>query len=164
MGPATSSIVSIIPLTFSATSPPKQSKPSSDLLSILPLRHNQPPTSFSSSTNNLPLVGPKNHIPSANPSNNLSNIKQHQPAKQPKNQSTSATSSRASVTNQHFSHPRHNSYNNQGTKTDFDNKRQQRDYYRKVNHVAIEGPITQTKWSYIPITFTAQDVNLVPTY
>jgi hypothetical protein len=48
-----------------------------------------------------------------------------------------------------------------GSNTDFDNKRQHRDYYRQVNHVAIEGPITQTKWSHIPITFTDQDINLV---
>jgi hypothetical protein len=34
------------------------------------------------------------------------------------------------------------------------------DYYREVNHVAIEGPITQTKWSHIPINFSAKDVNL----
>jgi hypothetical protein len=47
-----------------------------------------------------------------------------------------------------------------GSNTDFDNKRQQRDYYRQVNHVAVKGPITQTKWSHIPITFLAQDINL----
>jgi hypothetical protein len=46
--------------------------------------------------------------------------------------------------------------------TNFDTKRQRRDYYRQVNHVAIEGPITQTKWSHMPITFSAQDVNLAP--
>jgi hypothetical protein len=34
------------------------------------------------------------------------------------------------------------------------------DYYREGNHVAVEGPITQTKWSHIPITFSTQDVNL----
>jgi hypothetical protein len=33
-------------------------------------------------------------------------------------------------------------------------------YYRQVNHVVVEGPITQTKWSHMPITFSAQDVNL----
>jgi hypothetical protein len=38
--------------------------------------------------------------------------------------------------------------------------RQHQDYYREVNHVAIEGPTTQTKWSHIPITFSAHDVNL----
>jgi hypothetical protein len=35
-----------------------------------------------------------------------------------------------------------------------------RDYYREVNNVAIEGSITQTKWSHIPIAFSAEDVNL----
>jgi hypothetical protein len=34
------------------------------------------------------------------------------------------------------------------------------DYYGQVNHVAVEGPITQTKWSHMPITLSAQDVNL----
>jgi hypothetical protein len=37
---------------------------------------------------------------------------------------------------------------------------QQRDYYRQVNHIVIEGPITQTEWSRIPITFTTQYINL----
>jgi hypothetical protein len=36
----------------------------------------------------------------------------------------------------------------------------QRIDYREVNHVAIEGPIMQTKWSHMHITFYAQDVNL----
>jgi hypothetical protein len=47
-----------------------------------------------------------------------------------------------------------------GSNTNFDTKRQRRDYYRETNHVAIECPITQTKWSHMPITFSAQDVNL----
>jgi hypothetical protein len=40
------------------------------------------------------------------------------------------------------------------------NKRQQRDYYHQVNHVVIEGPMIKTKWSHIPITFSAEDINL----
>jgi hypothetical protein len=47
-----------------------------------------------------------------------------------------------------------------GSNTNFETKRQHQDYYREVNHIAIEGPITQTKWSHIPITFSTQDVNL----
>jgi hypothetical protein len=47
-----------------------------------------------------------------------------------------------------------------GSNTNFNSKRQRRDYYREVNHIANEGPITQTKWSHIPITFSVQDVNL----
>jgi hypothetical protein len=38
--------------------------------------------------------------------------------------------------------------------------RQRRDYYREVNHVVVEGLITQTKWSQILITFSAKDANL----
>jgi hypothetical protein len=41
-----------------------------------------------------------------------------------------------------------------------DTKRQRRDHYQQVNDVAVEGPITQTKWSHMPITFSAQDVSL----
>jgi hypothetical protein len=47
-----------------------------------------------------------------------------------------------------------------GSNTDFNTKRQCHDYYRQVNHVVIEDPITQTKWSHMPITFFSQDVKL----
>jgi hypothetical protein len=47
-----------------------------------------------------------------------------------------------------------------GSNTDFDTKQQHRDYYQEVNHVVVKCPITQTKWSHIPITFSVQDVNL----
>jgi hypothetical protein len=36
-----------------------------------------------------------------------------------------------------------------------------REYYHQVNHVTVEGPIRQTKWSHIPLTFTTVDVKLV---
>jgi hypothetical protein len=47
-----------------------------------------------------------------------------------------------------------------GSNIDFDTKRQCPDYYRQVNHVVIQGPITQIKWSHMPITFSSQDVKL----
>jgi hypothetical protein len=47
-----------------------------------------------------------------------------------------------------------------GTNTNIEIKRQRRDYYRQVNHVVVEGPMTQTKWSHMPIAFSSQDVNL----
>jgi hypothetical protein len=47
-----------------------------------------------------------------------------------------------------------------GSNTDFKTKRQRRNYYRQVNHVIVEGPITYTKWSHMPITFSSQDINL----
>jgi hypothetical protein len=43
-----------------------------------------------------------------------------------------------------------------GSNTDFNTKRQRRDYYREVNHVVVECPITQTKWSHILITFSTK--------
>jgi hypothetical protein len=43
---------------------------------------------------------------------------------------------------------------------DFEMKRQKRDHYRSVNHVALTGPVVQTKWSHVPLTFDARDVDL----
>jgi hypothetical protein len=48
-----------------------------------------------------------------------------------------------------------------GSNLDFQNKRQWRDYYHQVNHVAVEDPIIKTKWFHIPITFTVADIKLV---
>jgi hypothetical protein len=48
-----------------------------------------------------------------------------------------------------------------GSNLTFDNKKQRRDYHHKVNHVAVEGPVTTTKWSHIPITFSEDDIKLV---
>jgi hypothetical protein len=45
---------------------------------------------------------------------------------------------------------------------DFQNKRQRREYYFQVNHVAIKYPITWIKWSHITLTFTTADIKLVP--
>jgi hypothetical protein len=47
-----------------------------------------------------------------------------------------------------------------GSSADFDTKRQKRDHYRSINHVAITGLVVQTKWSHIPLTFDARDVDL----
>jgi hypothetical protein len=47
-----------------------------------------------------------------------------------------------------------------GSNADFQNKIQQRDYYHQVNHVVVEGLVIKTKWSHIPITFSAKDINL----
>jgi hypothetical protein len=49
---------------------------------------------------------------------------------------------------------------NGGSNIDIDTKRQRRDYYRELTHVAVEGTITQTRQSDSPITFSTQDVNL----
>jgi hypothetical protein len=48
-----------------------------------------------------------------------------------------------------------------GSNLDFQNKQQKREYYHQVNHVTVEGPITQTKLSHIPLTFTEADIKLV---
>jgi hypothetical protein len=47
-----------------------------------------------------------------------------------------------------------------GSRMDFDTKRQKKDHYRSVNHVALIGLVVQTKWSHVPLTFDARDVDL----
>jgi hypothetical protein len=47
-----------------------------------------------------------------------------------------------------------------GSSADFDTKQQKKDHYRSVNHVALTGPVVQTKWSHVSITFDARDVDL----
>jgi hypothetical protein len=47
-----------------------------------------------------------------------------------------------------------------GSTADFDTKRQKKDHYLSVNNVALTGPVVQTKWSHVPITFDARDVDL----
>jgi hypothetical protein len=47
-----------------------------------------------------------------------------------------------------------------GSSVDFETKRQKRDHYRSVNHIALTGPVVQTKWSHVPLTFDAKDVDL----
>jgi hypothetical protein len=47
-----------------------------------------------------------------------------------------------------------------GSNLNFENRRQKREHYRQVNHVAVEGPIVRTKWSHMKITFTEADIKL----
>jgi hypothetical protein len=47
-----------------------------------------------------------------------------------------------------------------GSSVDFETKRQKRDHYRSVNHVTLTGPVVQTRWSHVPLTFDARDVDL----
>jgi hypothetical protein len=47
-----------------------------------------------------------------------------------------------------------------GSSADFDTKRQKRDHYRSIDHVAITGPVMQAKWSHVPLTFDTRDVDL----
>jgi hypothetical protein len=55
---------------------------------------------------------------------------------------------------------RSHSHDHWGSSADFDTKRQKRDHYRSINHVAVIGPVVQTKWSHVPLTFNARDVDL----
>jgi hypothetical protein len=47
-----------------------------------------------------------------------------------------------------------------GSSVDFETKRQKRDHYRSVNHVALTDPVVQTRWSHMPLTFDARVVDL----
>jgi hypothetical protein len=48
----------------------------------------------------------------------------------------------------------------EGSSVDFETKRQKRDHYWSVNHIALASPVIQTKWSHVPLTFNARDVDL----
>jgi hypothetical protein len=47
-----------------------------------------------------------------------------------------------------------------GSSADFDTKRQKKDHYCSVNHVALTDPVVQKKWSHVRITFDARNVDL----
>jgi hypothetical protein len=47
-----------------------------------------------------------------------------------------------------------------GSSVDFETKRQKMDHYRSVNHVALIGPVVLTRWSHVPLTFDAGDIDL----
>jgi hypothetical protein len=47
-----------------------------------------------------------------------------------------------------------------GSSVNFETKRQKRDHYQSVNHVALTGPVVQTRWSHVPLTFDARYVDL----
>jgi hypothetical protein len=47
-----------------------------------------------------------------------------------------------------------------GSNLNFENKRQKREHYLQVNHVAVEGPVIRTKWSHVQIAFTEDDIKL----
>jgi hypothetical protein len=47
-----------------------------------------------------------------------------------------------------------------GLNLTFENKRQKRENYRQVIHVAVEGTIVRTKWLHVQITFTEADIKL----
>jgi hypothetical protein len=93
-------------------------------LPILPLCHNQPPTTFTGSTNNIPSISFIDHLP---------NAKKHKSSKQTRNQSTPPPPLQiCEPPQQTKSFPTHGIIVtiNKGSNTDFDNNRQQRDYYR----------------------------------
>jgi hypothetical protein len=47
----------------------------------------------------------------------------------------------------------------EGSGSNFENKRQKRDHYRRVNHVVVIGPVVRIKWSHVPLTFNARDID-----
>jgi hypothetical protein len=51
-------VFTILAFTFSSTSLSNQPNPTSNILSILPLRHNQSPTTFANDTDNIPSPAP----------------------------------------------------------------------------------------------------------
>jgi hypothetical protein len=119
MDTASQPVLSNLSFTQPTTNLPKQPRPSSGLLPIQPLHHNQPSPTFINSTNN---------IPSANSTNHLSNAKQCKPAKQARNQQPPPQIREPPQQPDNF--PTHDTIltTTGGSNIDFDNKRQWRDY------------------------------------
>jgi hypothetical protein len=141
----------MLPFALSTANLPKQPSLSSGLLPVILLHRNQPPPTFINSTNNIPSDSDIDHIPNANPQ-----VKTEANPPQPPLSQIQETPQQTDT------FPTHDIILTitGGSNTNFDSKRQQRDYYRQVNHVAVKGPITQTKWSHMIITFSAPDVSL----
>jgi hypothetical protein len=113
-GPLTTSNIFHHILRFFHHKHTKKAKPNLDILSILPLCHNQSSTIFASSTDNIPSASLTNNISSSSFANHLPNTKQHQPPSQNRSQpipSTSATNLRTPTTKWSFPHSWHNPYN-----------------------------------------------------
>jgi hypothetical protein len=47
-----------------------------------------------------------------------------------------------------------------GSSSEPANKRQKKEAQRRVQHVGVQGPFIKSKWSYIPITFSQEDLQL----
>jgi hypothetical protein len=156
-----STILPILPLPFS-TNIPGQPNSTFSILSVLPLRHTKSLTALASSTNNIPPPAPQIIYPAPIPqitypkqnSNPQVKIEKNPPPpplpqiQEPQLQNEAFPTRRTILTIRG------------GSSIEFESKWQCRNYYREVNHVVVEGPITQTKWSHISITFSAKDVNL----
>jgi hypothetical protein len=146
----------ILPSALSSISIPKFPDPISSILPIIPLHHHQPSSTSASSTNNLPPCSTTNHIPHAKQY-------QHQPTQsRAKPTATPPPQQAQKPPQQTENFPTHGTILTitGGSNTDLETKRQRMDYYRQVNHVPVEGPITLTKWSHILIIFSSQDINL----
>jgi hypothetical protein len=155
-------LLTILSSTFFTTSLPNQPSTTSDILSILPLCHDQPSTMPTSSADHIPPPAPQSIYPSPvpqitypGPTNDpqIKNEVNLPPQPPPQNQEHQQQSE---------AFPTHGTILTitGGSNTNFNSKLQHQDYYREVNHVAIERSITQIRWSHIPITFSVQDVNL----
>jgi hypothetical protein len=47
-----------------------------------------------------------------------------------------------------------------GNSIDHENNSQRKNYFRRVNSILMEGPYKKTRWSYLPITFLEEDLQL----
>jgi hypothetical protein len=76
-GPLTISNTLHPTLHISTAAIPKHPNPTSGILPILPLCHNQSPVTIANSSNNVPSTSSTNNVSSSSSANYLSNVKQH---------------------------------------------------------------------------------------
>jgi hypothetical protein len=152
MGSAQPATFLIIPFALSSTNIPKFQDPTFSILPIIPLRHpNHPEPSPAPQMTYYPAL-PQITYPA--PSNTNTNQLKAEPSPPPQQAQEPLQQTK------YF--PTHGTILTitGGSNIDFETKRQRRDYYCQVNHVGVKGPVTQTKWSHMPITFSSQDINL----
>jgi hypothetical protein len=153
MGSAQPATFLIIPFALSSTNIPKFPYPTFSILPIIPLCHpNHPEPSPASQMTYYPAL-PQITYPA--PSNTNTNQLKAEPPPPPQQAQEPLQQT------EHF--PTHDTIFTitRGSNIDFETKRQRRNYYRQANHDVVEGPVTQTKWSHMPITFSSQDINLI---
>jgi hypothetical protein len=124
------------------------------ILSAIQLHTTSKPNTYTTARNHLSVATTANNIPHPK----ITSIPTKNGAKQ--STSTSTHKPRIFPSSNKLSSVRNYSHYHWGSNLTFKNKRQKREHYYQVNHVAVEGPIVRTKWSHVQITFSEPDVNL----
>jgi hypothetical protein len=124
------------------------------ILSVIQLYATSKPNPYTTASNQLSSATFANNIPNCK----LINI----PTKNEAKQSTSTSITKLRIFPASTTLPTFRTVHiiTGGSNLTIENKRQKREHYRQVNHVAAKGPIVCTKWSHVQIAFTEADIKV----